>query len=405
MSVNEWLRVPIGLAGVDGRTIDVERVVLVVVHTVVTGQRLLDAVHLVERDRRVQVVFTQGPDLLANGVDEFLIGHGCLVMPWVQAVHTEFDLILAASYDGLHELHGPVVVLPHGAGYGKRVPVHHGGGTEAPREVFGLDAGSLVRGGRVVPSVLVLSHEDQLTALRAQCPAAESAAVVVGDPCFDRLLVSMACREKYRSALGVRADQRLVVIASTWGPGSLIARCPDALLWLTNEARCSGDRIVMLLHPDVWFGHGVRQVRAWLGNRVDEGMRLLEPHEEWRAVLAAADVVIGDHGSTTGYAAAAGIPVLLAQFPEQDVAPESVPAAVAEIAPRFVPGQPLSEAVAQAGRAIREGGSHVLSRVTTAPGTAAFLLRTAMYRSLRLTEPSAAPLCEPVAVAHERGVR
>jgi len=405
MSVNEWLRVPVGPAGVAGRTIVTERTVLVVVHTVVTGQRLLDVVQLLEHDRRVQVVFTQGPDLLGNGVEAFLAGHGCLVMPWTQAVHTEFDLVLAASYDGVHELHGPLLVLPHGAGYGKRVPEHHGGSADTSRGVFGLDTGSLVRGGRVVPSVLVLSHVDQLVPLREQCPEAESVALVAGDPCFDRLLVSIEHRQMYRDAFGVSEGQRLVVIASTWGSRSLVARCQDALLWLTNEVRDCGDRAAMLLHPDVWYGHGIRQVRAWLSGRARDGMRLLEPDEDWRAVLAAADVVVGDHGSATGYAAAAGIPVLLAQFPEQDVAPGSVPAAVADIAPRFVAGQPLREAIAQAERAVHDGGRHVLDKLTEIPGSSASVLRSAMYELLRMAPPAALPRCEPVPVVRGRGSR
>lgn len=39
---------------------------------------------------------------------------------------------------------------------------------------------------------------------------------------------------------------------------------------------------------------------------VGTGLRLLGPEFDWRAAIIAADNVLGDHGSTTAYAAAIG---------------------------------------------------------------------------------------------------
>lgn len=99
----------------------VRRRVLAVVHTVTAGQRLMDAVRLLEGDARLQVFFTAAPDVFNHGVAELLDRLKGLVLPWHQAVQTEFDLALAASHGGLHELQAPVVVLPHGAGHNKLV--------------------------------------------------------------------------------------------------------------------------------------------------------------------------------------------------------------------------------------------------------------------------------------------
>src|SRR5882757_7715319 len=176
MSAAEWVSVPVGIDASRWVTRSGCRDVLAVVHTVTSGQRLLEAVATIETDRRVQVVFTQGPDAFSNGVDEFLRTIGGVVMPWQQAIREHFDLAIAAAYGGLRELHAPIAVMPHGAGYGK---THEGGS-------YGLDAQRLTYNGRVLMDAVALSHDSQLEVLRRQCPEAVDRAVVVGDICYDR---------------------------------------------------------------------------------------------------------------------------------------------------------------------------------------------------------------------------
>ncbi|MFJ8937081.1 hypothetical protein ACIRL0_15430 [Streptomyces sp. NPDC102365] len=67
------------------------------------------------------MVFTTAVDVFNHGVDAFLEDTRALVVPWSQAVRTRFAVALAASYGGLHELQVPVIVLPHGASYNRRV--------------------------------------------------------------------------------------------------------------------------------------------------------------------------------------------------------------------------------------------------------------------------------------------
>ena len=91
------------------------RNVLVAVHTVVAGQRLMDVVDLVESDPRVQLVYVQAPDVFGHGVGRFLRSVGALEIAWADARRERFDLALAAAYGGLDQLHAPIVVMPHGA--------------------------------------------------------------------------------------------------------------------------------------------------------------------------------------------------------------------------------------------------------------------------------------------------
>ncbi|HEY7594784.1 MAG TPA: hypothetical protein VH969_16650 [Actinophytocola sp.] len=360
-------------------------------HTVVAGHRLMDVVGLIESDPRVQLVYSRAPDVFGGGVDEYLTSLGVLEIPWAQAVHERFDLALAAAHGGIDHLNAPVMVFPHGAAFGKRA-----GGTGP---VYGLDAGRLQRDGRLVVSSLVLSHDSQLETLRRQCEPALEVAVVAGDPCLDLLMASTRLREDYRWALGVRPGRELVLLASTWGRHSLFQRFERYLPTLLRQLDPARYRVAMLIHPAVWFGHGRRQVRAWLAAARAAGLVLVEPEVDWRAAVVAADHVIGDHGSTTVYAAALGRPVLCTDLPIESLNPDSPQSLLGISAPRLVRSRPLVPQLHEA--ATWRGGlgrDAFARRLTSRPGQAHRLLRAEMYRLLALSMPGRHRAVEPVPV-------
>jgi hypothetical protein len=126
-------------------------------------------------------------------------------------------------------------------------------------------------------------------------------------------------------------------------------------------------------------------------------MTLLPAAEGWRGALVAADVVIGDHGSVTFYAASLGVPVLLAAFPAEDVAPGSHVALLGRTAPRLVPGQPMLPQLEQVVSTYRPGRyARVRSQVTSVPGQAQQIIRGVIYHHLGLPEPIGVPDLTPV---------
>lgn len=395
MDGDRWRTVPVGIDADRWVTRSGCRTVLVVVHTLVTGQRLLDVADLIESDTRVQVVYTAGPDVFDGGVSDFLHTIGALVIPWQQAIRERFALAVTAAYGGIHELHAPVMVLPHGAGYGKRIVGVGRGTQQVERSVYGLGTQHLVRDGRVVPSVVALSHEAQRLTLLRQCPQAEPAAVVVGDPCFDQLRASTAHRDRYRAALGVAPDRQLVVLTSTWGTSSLFAQT-DLLPLIMNQLDSRRYRVAALLHPAAWFGHGQRQVRAWLRDCLDAGLVLLEPEVDWRAVAVAADLVLGDHGSTTIYAASLGVPVLHTQTSLADLDASSPQALLVSRAPQLNRATPVEEQLDEARTAVPQWRDELVASLTSRPGQANRLLRREMYRLLDLSVPGRHRALQPV---------
>lgn len=400
-----WLNVPLGIDAKRWMTRGVRRRVLVVAHTVVSIQRLLDVVVLIESDQDVQTVYTCGPDVFRHGVADYLRAIGAMTTSWQQAVAERFDLVLAAAYGGLPELHAPIMVLPHGAGYAKRTPRAEPTVSAVEPPVYGLGPEQLVSEGRVVPASIVLPHESHRDLLARSCPQALPAAVVAGDPCYDRLQVDLRHRAAYREALGLRPGQRLVVVSSTWGANSLFERYRDLVARLAGELDPRCYRIAVQLHPAVWSGHGVRQVRAWLADERSAGVLLVEPQVGWRAVVAAADCVIGDHGSVPTYAASMSIPVLLTGN-TGDVDERSAQWLVRQRVPSLDAAGGLESQIRQASGGVCPNlAAEVAARLTSEPGQAQRLLRAEMYRLLGLPVPGRHRALEPDPMPELGGAR
>ncbi|MGW4802845.1 hypothetical protein [Kitasatospora sp. NPDC004272] len=393
--------------------------VLAVVHTVVYGQRLREVCELLAADLRVQVVFTVAPHAFNEGVTAFLMGLGGTVVPWEQAVATEFDLVLAAGSRGIERVRGPLVRLPHGAGHlklaralppagsvtGRRDrPAGRGGGSGedgraredgGAREVAGLGRDYLLWQGRPNAAAYALAHRDDLAVLARTCPEVLPVAEVVGDGDHDRIVAALPRRAEYRAALGLAERERLVLLCSTWGPDSVFGGLEALLPRLVRELPAGPFRTALVVHPNVAAGHGGWQVRRWVEGMSGGAVSLVAPQTDWRPLLVAADYVIGDHGSVTLYASLTGARILLARFPHRNVNPLSPGVQLARTAPALDPSYPLAEQLAYADeRYRREAYAEIGARISSEPGTFLPRIRRLLYRVLELGEP-ARPAVEP----------
>ncbi len=151
-------------------------------------------------------------------------------------------------------------------------------------------------------------------------------------------------------------------------------------------------RIAVALHPNIWFGHSPGQLDAWLADCRRAGIVVLPPEEGWRAALIAADLTIGDYGSVTFYSAAQGTPLLLASHPSELLDPASPIAALLAAAPHIDPKQPLLDAVRDTiAQHASDQYAAITAKTTSVPGRSPALLRAAIYRELRLSEPDTPP--------------
>ncbi|WP_257033523.1 hypothetical protein [Streptomyces sp. Ag109_G2-15] len=387
VSGSPFLRVPVGVDAHRWRTFPAERTLVVAARTVTSTVRVLESLPaLLRDDPRVSVVFAHDPtSAFAAGVLDLLHTSGCRVMPWEQLAHVRADLVLTASENvDLPEGDCPVLVLPHGVGFQKRVPDARG-----PHDrLSGLVPDALLESGR---AWLAVSHPDQERQLLAAHPKTAGRTLLLGDPCFDELLAGRRRRHAYREALGVAEGQRLVVVSSTWGTTSLLGRHPDLPVRLLGGLPHDEYRVAAVVHPNVWSAHGAWRIRALQSSALDAGLILLPPVHAWRSALVAADVVIGDHGSVTLYGAALGTPVLLGAF-GADAVPGTAVHDLAAAAPRL---DPDAELRAQVESTVREHTperyAEVARRAFADPGSALARLRAAVYELLKLPEPVSAP--------------
>lgn len=396
-TMNMVTRGPFGLDSSRGRTLAHERTVLVVVHTVTAGTRLGDVVPMLEADPRIQVVYTHPPAaLLSGGTHEFLTRLGGLTIPWRTATVYPFDLAIAAHAGLLEWIHAPVACIPHGNGYSKYQARWDMDGPQASRGSGGPDRARLLYHGRVIASAHLMPTTEQARQLLRACPEASDVTVVTGDPCFDRLEVSLPHRASYRDVLAT-GDRTLVTVTSTWGHGALLADHPGMIAELIGQLPADKYQVAAIVHGNVWHWNGRRQLISWYSACIRQGLMLIPPEEGWRATIAASDVVIGDLGSVTPYAAAAGIPVVLGTYPAAEVVPGSLVARLAEVAPRLEHDAPYAPQLSDGLAAwTPERHAWLRSLVTDRPGQAASTIRTRLYQLLKLSEPADPPLCEPV---------
>lgn len=385
-----------------------ERKVLVVVRSVPAAGRLIDAVSVFADDPRVRVDYAVNPGSVSEAGIRAVLANGGVeqVMSWENAVarRGEYALALAASpKEGLHRLSmaggtaavpgpsgPPLLLMPHGAGHNRLVGETPG----ALGTASGLAPEQLLHAGAPVPSALALSHHEQRGRLAGALHGIRTE--VVGDPSFDRMVHNAGRRDRYRRALGVPEGGRLVVLSSTWNRDSLVGSVREGIRRILRRLPSDTYRTALVVHPNVWHRHGqLNGLDLLLRRERAAGLSLIDPHEGWRSALIAADAVVGDHGSTTYYAAALGRPVLLAAFGRDELDPASplhaFGAACPSLGPQDDPLERIEEAIASAAdRTPSAMGDLLIDH----QGEAAERLRALCYALMGL-EPPPGPVESP----------
>lgn len=383
MDSDERILVPVGPAAARWRTFGAERTVVAAARTVTSLVRVLDVMpEIVHDDPRITVVFAYDPtSAFNNGVLDLLRSRGCRTLPWSQLAEITPDLLISAS-ENVKVPPGdyPVVVLPHGVGFHKQVPDSAGPGTR----LSGLVHDDLLTARR---AWLAISHPDQESQLAVAHPGTVGRTVLVGDPCLDRLRASARWRERYRAALGVAPGTHLVLVSSTWGEESLAGSWPGLPADLLAQLPTDEYRVALVLHPNVWSGHGDWQVRVMQRTALEAGLIAVDPTDGWQQALVASDLVIGDHGSVTLYGAALGRPVLLGAFGSEAV-PGTAGYALRSAAGRLEAGCPLLPQLrAAAADHRRDRFASVTAAAFAEPGQALPKLRELVYDLLDLPQP------------------
>ncbi|MFG3408410.1 hypothetical protein [Streptomyces sp. NPDC048142] len=378
--------------------------VLGVARTLTSATRVMDVMHLLRSEDGIEKYYTVNPgSAFADGLDSYLSGLGIHVLSWEEATRRSFDLAVSCSvHPTMRRLDAPLMVLPHGAGY-NRLVTESTGDALAPA---GLSRRELMWRGKVVPKAIGVSHQGQIDRLAETCPEAVPYALTVGDWCFQRIIASMPHRDRYRSGLGAVDGRRLVVIHSTWSEHSLLGRHPELPLRLVTSLPADEFAVAAVFHPNVWARHTRAGVLERLGAAMDAGLMIIPPQEGWRAAVVASDWVVGDHGSTSFYSAAADRVTMLAATGLDELDPLSPAAAFGRGAPRLDPDGDVHAQLLDAARrhdpaALRPVVDGQLASVDTSGEVTrarmyAFLARRGVRVPREAPRPVAVPAPEPV---------
>lgn len=306
-------------------------------------------------DRRLDIRFAVIPGShFEAGAHELLRRLGLKTIPWRDVRRFRPSLIISGS--PTRQLfktgrpggpHIPFIVVTHGAGNNRiRVDLSGVYGL-APEQLLGPRPWLPWRKRRRV-DWLPLAGPAAMRQLGRDCPKALAAAEIVGDLAYERMSLSTDRRARYREAFGVRPDQRLVVVCSTWGDFSLVGRGRANLVELLLASLPMDEfRVAFIPHPNIENGWGPVPARVF-APQVANGLIMAPIDEGWRALLVAADVVIGDSGSTTQYGAAIGRPVLLGAFGFEQMPEDGALAEFGRRTPRFDLDKPYAPQLLEA---------------------------------------------------------
>jgi hypothetical protein len=361
--------------------------------------RAIDLSHVFDGDRHVKVRWVIQPGSeYAQDIASQLVALDHRTITWDEAMKRRFALIIAPhAHADLRRLDGFLIVLPHGAGHRKMIV---GGGPPS-----GFARSQLMHDGVVIPDIIVLSHRDQLRQLRAECPEAvrQRRYRLICDPAPDLLRDNHRRSRWFRIALGVESWQRQIVLSSTWSHG-LLDSDERLIKRMLAELPLDRYRLVLVCHPNIQDSVGWEGIKRQYRYEIDSGLIIVRS-SDWKSAVLGADLVIGDHGSATFYAAHEGVPVLLASTGVGDLDPGNPAASLERVARRLDFTRPFVEQIENAIKSHDPAAVQAHTSLTLGGGGHALAeLRRLFYQALRWPEPDGRAIShripEPVPMAH-----
>lgn len=322
----------------------IDRYLLVVVRTHTSLDRVLELLEVVGQGVSLAIKFVLDTgSSFAREVGAKLRALGAEEVSWETARRTHWDAIFAAHVDHqlaeLTELSGNLFLIPHGIGYNRR-RLASTGGRPGPA---GLSSFELTASGRVFPALIGLSSDEQRSRM---CEEARDRGIVIGDMVLDKLMAHADLKPYFQQDLKI-GDRKLVVVSSTWGRQSTFATQRQIITRLVADLPADEYAVALVLHPNIWWGESRFEIKVHLRDALDSGLLLID-HTTWQGAIIAADLVVGDHGSVTGYAVGMGRPVLVAADGSAELDDNSPLSSLHAALPHISGEKPLREQVERA---------------------------------------------------------
>lgn len=272
--------------------------------------RLANLARQILSDVRLQIVFTIPVPRFSCSMrlEELVTSLRLPYISWDRALHESFDLAISSTaLEEFADLKCPMLILSHGPGHTKTISL-------ASKSLGHKDWLTHRRDNYPYREIILASHEERR--IFPSSSACEYTAI--GDVEFDALYASMSRRSHFRNVLKT-GDRMLVTLSSTWHDNSLFGRNPQLIGNLLSTYPANQYCFALILHPSVWITHGEWQIKTWLRNSLNAGLRLIPYERGWQAAIIAADRVIGDYGSVSLYSNMLDIPTCFYQISKHDM--------------------------------------------------------------------------------------
>jgi hypothetical protein len=251
----------------------------------------------------------------------------------------EWDLMIFAKHTGIEALRPDVVAdaskvyLSHGIESGKLLDGKN----------YTYESMALVDGNRPLYDVMLAKSETEVRLAKDLNPALRGMDFrIIGDALLDRLLeIKRLPLDALKRQRNLDPCRKTVLIASTWGPLSLIHKMGRQLV---QEAMGLADQyqFIVSVHQQVWVERAPasRDLCCWLKEMSSASIRVISPFDDWIPWLAASDIAIVDHTSLGLYFAHLRRPIIHFAADEKCSIPGWPAYRIREFAPRLrVPGE------------------------------------------------------------------
>ena len=283
-----------------------------------------------------------------------------------------WDLLITANHVSPYPKDVPAVRLQHGMeGMGK---VLHGQGfTYGPRRVLRKD-------GTPAYTRILESSEWVRSRVIERLPQLHDTIVVVGNLSADRVLELRSQRAELRTALP--GEGPVVAVMSTFGPYSLMETMGRPLLREVVRLRREGRfRFVVCAHPNLWTAQ--RKLQDPWDERLlaleDHGIVVARPGQDWRSLLASADVGVADHTSVSIPFSLLGRPLITVPVPEGVLVDGSTIGLLHRETPTLADASGLAAALERAlTDGLSSGARAAVERAVSFPGEAEDRIRRAL---------------------------
>lgn len=236
-----------------------------------------------------------------------------------QALCTPWDLIIFADHNNTRWFHPDIPKIKYGHGLTS-------GKSYGPGGSWAYGQSALDSSGEPLYKVMFVESVYYQDAALCENPALKSNLAVVGSLMADKLLTLNKDRVAIRQELGLKDEDKVLIIISTWGPKSLIQRFGMHLLDQLPEIG-KDYKIYFIIHPlndslsfadkNALWERLESYARASVAMRVD-------PTQPWFPYLVAADIMLTDHTSLSLYYALLEKPLFFVPIATEAIGQESL---------------------------------------------------------------------------------